>query len=134
MSHPREDELVAAARSAHGNAYAPYSQFHVGAAVLASSGVIYAGANVESASYPVGICAERSAIAAAASAGERRIEAVAIVTDTDDPVCPCGMCRQMIREFAEDCPIILSTKTDSRTTHQLADLLPESFSHADLSS
>ena len=101
MSHPREDELVAAARSAHGNAYAPYSQFHVGAAVLASSGVIYAGANVESASYPVGICAERSAIAAAASAGERRIEAVAIVTDTDDPVCPCGMCRQMIRATLE---------------------------------
>jgi cytidine deaminase len=132
MSHPREDELVSAARAALARAYAPYSDFQVGAAVLGESGTIYSGANVENASYPVGICAERVAIGTAVSAGERRIEAVAIVTDTDDPVCPCGMCRQTIREFADDLPIILSTRDDTRHRHTLASLLPQSFSPKDL--
>ena len=132
MSHPREEELLTAARVAHDNASAPYSKFRVGAAVLAASGTIYAGANVENASYPIGICAERSAIAAAASAGERALEAVAIFTDTETPVCPCGMCRQMIREFAQDLPIILASRDDSRRYHTLAALLPESFSGDDL--
>jgi cytidine deaminase len=132
MSHPREDELVAAARAALANAYAPYSDFRVGAAVLGESGTIYGGCNVENASYPVGICAERTAIGTAVSAGERRIEAVAIATETDAPVCPCGMCRQAIREFADDLPIVLATRDDTRHHHTLGSLLPESFSPKDL--
>ena len=132
MTHPREDELVEAARSVMEKAYAPYSQFAVGAAVLGATGKIYAGANVESASYPVGLCAERSAIATAVAAGERQLVAVAIATDTEHPVSPCGMCRQMIREFAEDLPIVLSTRTGLRSRHTLAELLPESFSPRDL--
>ena len=132
MTHAREDELVEAARRVMERAYAPYSQFRVGAAVLGGTGQIYAGANVENASYPVGLCAERSAIATAVSAGERTLLAVAIATDTDDPVCPCGMCRQMIREFAEDLPIVLSTRADERHRHTLSALLPHSFSPRDL--
>ena len=132
MTHPREDELVEAARSVMERAYAPYSQFRVGAAVLGASGQIYAGANVENASYPVGLCAERSAIATAVAAGERSLLAVAIATETDEPVCPCGMCRQMIREFAEDLPIVLSTRADVRQRHTLSALLPHSFSPQDL--
>jgi cytidine deaminase len=132
MTHAREDELVSAARRVMEQAYAPYSQFRVGAAVLGESGQIYAGANVENASYPVGLCAERSAIAAAVAGGERALLAVAIATETDDPVCPCGMCRQMIREFAEDLPIVLSTRVDERARHTLAALLPHSFSPRDL--
>jgi cytidine deaminase len=132
MTHLREDELVEAARRVMERAYAPYSQFRVGAAVLGATGQIYAGANVENASYPVGLCAERSAIATAVSAGERTLLAVAIATDTDEPVCPCGMCRQMIREFAEDLPIVLSTRADERHRHTLSGLLPHSFSPRDL--
>lgn len=132
MTPAREDELVAAARRVMEHAYAPYSQFRVGAAVLGGSGKVYGGANVENASYPVGLCAERSAICAAVAGGERELLAVAIVTETEGPVSPCGMCRQMIREFAEDLPIVLSTKVDERSRHTLAELLPHSFSPRDL--
>ncbi len=134
MSREAEDELVEAARSVLANAYAPYSNFRVAAAVRGGSGRVYAGVNVENASYPVGLCAERSAIAAAVAAGENALTCVAIATDTEHPVCPCGMCRQMIREFAEDLPIVLSARGDRRSRHTLAALLPESFSPSDLDS
>ena len=95
------DALEAAARAAQARAYAPYSGFRVGAAVLAD-GVIFDGANVENASYGLAICAERTAIAAAVLAGHRRIEAVAVITDATPPSSPCGMCRQTMREFTPD--------------------------------
>ena len=94
------DDLFAAAVAAQANAYAPYSRFKVGAAVLTPSGRIFAGCNVENAAYPQGSCAEAGAIAAMALGGERRIEAVAVVGDGDALVTPCGGCRQRIREFA----------------------------------
>lgn len=93
-------ELLRVAENARGNAYAPYSNFRVGAAVKGGSGAIYAGCNVENASYGLTICAERAAICAAVSAGETRVEIVAIVGGDEKPARPCGACRQFIAEFS----------------------------------
>lgn len=123
------DQLVAAAREAREHAYAPYSNFTVGAAVLGESGHIYAGCNVENASFGLTICAERNAIAAMVAAGERSLRALAVVTGMAQPVPPCGACRQVIAEFADDCPVYLVSAapgTLARTT-TLAKLLPEGF-------
>ncbi|CAA9364133.1 MAG: Cytidine deaminase, partial [uncultured Chloroflexia bacterium] len=90
-----EDTLLEAAREVRERAYAPYSNFFVGAAVLCSSGKVYAGCNVENAAYPVGICAERSALSAAIAAGERDVVRLVVVADSPRPVSPCGMCRQV---------------------------------------
>ena len=127
MKIANEDALVEAAWQVRSRAYAPYSGFRVGAAVLMASGKVYVGANVENASYPVGICAERSALAAAASAGERHLEAIALVADTDRVVGPCGMCRQTIREFGTDVAVVVSIRNDARTRFSIEDLLPSSF-------
>ena len=108
------------------NAYAPYSDFRVGAAVRAGER-IYTGANVENASYGLTICAERAAVFAAVAAGERRIEAVAIVTDTPEPTPPCGACRQVLREFGLRIPIVSVTVGGRRAEYTLDELLPESF-------
>ena len=104
-------------------AYAPYSHFRVGAAVLAESGKIYGGANVENASYGVTMCAERSAIFAAVNAGERKLTAIA-VTET-----PCGVCRQVMREFCDSkaFKVIVGKSTDDFKVFTLDELLPESF-------
>ena len=122
--------LVSSALAARGKAYAPYSRFAVGAAVLAASGEIYCGANVENASYPAGICAERSAISAAISAGETEFSAIAITggdeeeTDAKTPCCPCGICRQVLSEFCPpEFPVILADGV-----YLLGGLLPHSFS------
>lgn len=120
------NDLVAAAAAARECAYAPYSRFLVGAAVL-TGGRIFGGCNVENASYGLTICAERSAAFAAVSAGERRIDAVAIVTDTERPTPPCGACRQVLREFGPDMTVVSATVSGLRTTHKLSDLLPDSF-------
>ncbi len=128
-----EARLVEAAWAVRVHAYAPYSRFKVGAAVLAESGQIYSGANVENASFPAGCCAERSAVAAAASAGERRLIGLAVATDTDKPVTLCGLCRQTVREFARDLPVILSFAGGrGRAETTLAILLPNSFGPEDL--
>ncbi len=117
------DALKNAAQSALENAYSPYSGFPVGAAVLAN-GRIFIGCNVENASYPVGICAERSALAAAISAGCRKIEAVVIVANK--PITPCGMCRQALAEFNPEVPILMvSEQMEAQAT--LGQLLPEPF-------
>ena len=98
--------LIAAARSARAQAYAPYSRFAVGAALLDEQGRIHAGCNVENAAYPQSQCAEASAIAHLVLAGGRRIVAVAVVGVASQPVTPCGGCRQRLREFAgDDCPV-----------------------------
>jgi cytidine deaminase len=127
MTDEPRDPLVDAAREAMAHAYAPYSGFRVGAAVRAASGAVYAGCNVENASYPVSLCAERSAVAAAISAGERVLEAVAIVTSGDAPCPPCGMCRQALNEFGPDIEVVLAPADGPRVVLRLADLLPCAF-------
>lgn len=124
----RNDELIAAARAARASAYAPYSKFAVGAAVLDEQGRIHAGCNVENAAYPQGWCAEASAIAAMVMAGGRRILGVAVCGVAQDPVTPCGGCRQKLREFADDaCPIWVADLSGLRATYSLGSLLPHSF-------
>ncbi|MHB8875117.1 MAG: cytidine deaminase [Myxococcaceae bacterium] len=124
-------ELFAAAGAARLKAYAPYSEFAVGAAVLCDDGTIIAGCNVENASYGLAVCAERSAIARMVLEGKRRLRAVAIVVDTPRPTPPCGMCRQVMREFGgEEVPVRcrnLRGKEDRRT---LGELLPYAFTRA----
>lgn len=122
--------LEEAACAARERAYAPYSHFTVGAAVLGGSGAVYSGVNVENASYGLTICAERSAISSAVLAGERDIRAVAVCTENG--VTPCGACRQVIREFAADCPIYVLDANGNRRQTSLAALLPQSFGKRDL--
>lgn len=115
------------------NSYAPYSNFNVSAAVLAASGKIYTGVNVENASYPAGICAERNAIFHAVSCGEKEISAIAIVGGKnytiDDYCYPCGICRQVMREFCapEHMRVIVAKTIDDYKELSLAELLPLSF-------
>jgi cytidine deaminase len=118
--------LVEAAFAARENAHAPYSGFTVGAAVLDADGNVHVGCNVENASYGLSVCAERHAIAAAVAAGQDRIEALAVVTDTDPPVSPCGACRQVLVEFG-DFPVILANRGGERLQTTVGDLLPDAF-------
>lgn len=107
------------------NAYAPYSNFRVGAALLDDEGTVHKGANVENASYGLALCAERSAIASAVAMGKRRFVAIAIVTGADEPASPCGMCRQVLAELAPSIPVrsytlggaVLATDSDSLLPH-----------------
>lgn len=129
------NDLMNAARRAFERAYAPYSNFHVGAALRASSGTIYSGANVENAAYPLGNCAEASAIAAMVTAGDRVIEECLIVAEGDRLCTPCGGCRQRLAEFAGPAlQIHLCSSEAHRTTFTLGDLLPHSFSLSDVGS
>lgn len=121
------DELVRLAQEARARAYAPYSGFHVGAAVRAADGRIFTGANVENASYGLTVCAERSAVLAAVLAGARRITQVAVATGISPPAAPCGMCRQTISEFADECQIVLANEGGERRVVTLAALLPLRF-------
>ena len=132
MEKDKIRELISAAFSARETAYAPYSGFYVGAALLTEEGTIYSGANVENASFPVGICAERSAFSSAVSAGERHFAAIAIVggkKDKKTDFCfPCGMCRQFMAEFCkEDFEIILANSPDDYKLYNMGMLLPETF-------
>lgn len=124
-----ETQLMAAAIEAMGRAYAPYSQFPVGAAILDGSGLIHAGANVENAAYPVGNCAEASAIAAMVMAGGSRIAMIAVAGGDGNLLCtPCGACRQRIREFGDaETPVLVGGLDGLQRRFTLGDLLPESF-------
>ena len=120
--------LFEAAKAAQAKAYAPYSRFNVGAAILTPTGAIYAGCNVENAAYPQGACAEAGAISAMALAGERRIAEILVIGDGDALVTPCGGCRQRIREFAAlDSPIHIAGPEGVRASFTLDELLPHSF-------
>ena len=121
-----DDRLVAAANAARSRAYAPYSKFRVGAAVLAEDGTIFTGANIENASYPVSHCAERVAMHKAVSEGRRRLRAVAVVADGDQPAMPCGACRQVMAEFGVR-RVIVATPRGRRRVRTLRALLPEPF-------
>ena len=121
-------ELFAAAKAAQANAYAPYSRFHVGAALRTPSGEVYSGGNVENAAYPEGFCAETSAISAMVTAGERRIAEICVVADGAALCTPCGGCRQRIREFADAATIVhVAGPEGMRATFRLSALLPELF-------
>ena len=123
-----DDALFAAARSAMERAYAPYSEFSVGAAIRGADGGIYAGCNVENAAYPQGCCAEASAISAMVLAGERAIAEVCVIGAGPALVTPCGGCRQRLREFAADhVPIQLCGPDGLRKTVTLGELLPLAF-------
>jgi cytidine deaminase len=121
------EALIAAASAARANAYAPYSRFAVGAALLMEDGSIHAAANVENCIPALSVCAERNAMSAAASAGLRKPLAVAVVTDTSPPSRPCGLCRQTLAEFAEDLPILVVNPQGEREETSLSRLFPERF-------
>ena len=125
---PDVENLLERARAVQAHAHVPYSKFPVGAALRTASGAVFVGANVENAAYPEGMCAEASAIAAMASAGERVIDTIVTICDGEMLSTPCGGCRQKIREFATADTVIHAAGPDGvRTSYSMADLLPDSF-------
>ncbi len=126
------DALIQAAKDVRERAYAPYSCFAVGAALLTSSGEVFQGCNVENATYGLTMCAERSAIACAVAAGHRDIVAIAIVTATEGPASPCGMCRQTLVEFNPDMVVILTNLRGDTVETTASALLPGAFTGKDL--
>lgn len=123
--------LVKKALEAKEKAYAPYSGFRVGAALIAGSGKVYTGCNIECSSYSPTICAERTAISKAVSEGERQIVAIAVTGDSEWTY-PCGVCRQVIREFGKDAKVIVVKSEDEYKEYTLEELLPHSFGPEDL--
>lgn len=120
--------LMDAARAVRENAYAPYSQFKVGAALRSGSGAVFTGCNVENVAYPEGTCAEAGAIAAMVAAGETSLTEVVIIADSPTPVPPCGGCRQKLREFGEaDTRVTMATIAGTVEVMTLAELLPGAF-------
>jgi cytidine deaminase len=129
---PRESELTARARAVQARAYAPYSNFLVGAALLCDDGTIIEGCNVENASYPAGTCAERVALGAAVAQGHRSFVAVAIATDAPTGTPPCGICRQALAEFAPGIAIAAVARDGTVTRWSLDALLPHPFTPTSL--
>jgi cytidine deaminase len=122
-----EARLHAVAAEAMAQAYAPYSRFRVGVALLGADGGIDRGCNVENAASPSGICAERSAVAAAVARGVREFDAIVIVTEAETPTPPCGMCRQVLMEFAPRLAVYSRTRGGASARWMMSDLLPEAF-------
>jgi cytidine deaminase len=120
------------AEAAMEQAYAPYSRFRVGAALLASNGTVVEGCNVENASYPAGSCAERVAVGAAVARGLREFEALVIVTEAEIPTPPCGICRQVLMEFAPDLPVLSVTRSGAEARWKMSELLPHAFTPTSL--
>lgn len=126
------DPLVAAATAARERAFAPYSEFRVGAALEAADGTIFAGCNVESASYGLTLCAERVALVKGVSEGHARFVRVAVVTDVPTLTPPCGACRQLLWEFAPDADVILANLAGRVAHYRMTDLLPFGFDASQL--
>jgi len=132
LAHAVRRKLEKAARTAAAASYSPYSKFRVGAALLAGSGKVYAGCNVENASYGLCNCAERTAIFTAAAAGERDVVAIAVYTPTPTATMPCGACRQVINEFGPGALVISVCDSAERIETTLDALLPAAFGPRDL--
>lgn len=126
------DALTEGAIAAKGRAYAPYSGFHVGAAVAGEDGRVFTGCNVENAASPVTLCAERVAVGAAVAAGVRRLARLVVATDAEPPSAPCGACRQVLSEFANDDLLIEAVGPRGRRQWTLGQLLPDRFGAKDL--
>ena len=124
---PLGDALQARAAQAMAQAYAPYSAFRVGAALLAEDGLIDHGCNVENAAYPAGICAERAAVAAAVARGARRFEVIVIMTEAEAPTPPWWVCRQVLVEFAPALAVYSTTRGGASARWTMSELLPEAF-------
>ena len=122
-----EQGLIQAATKARERAHAPYSKFKVGAALMTKGGNIYTGCNLENASYGASVCAERNAVASAVAAGDKDFTLLAIVTSTTPPAAPCGLCRQVLVEFCDDLPIILTNPEGEIVRTTLKDLQPLPF-------
>ena len=131
MKTSKIEELISLAKKARSNAYAPYSKFYVGAALLTKNGKIFTGSNIENASYGATVCAERVAIFKAVSEGEREFESIAIYTNADKLSFPCGICRQVMIEFSIDLIIILSNEKE-KEIYTLKEILPYPFTNEDL--
>jgi cytidine deaminase len=127
------DELIEEARRAQQQAYAPYSNFKVGAALVGASGTVYIGCNVENASFGMTMCAEQGAISAAVVAGEQKFKRMALVTDSANPESPCGACRQALNEFAPDLEIVSVGNSGAQQRWTMAELLPMAFTPKSLS-
>jgi cytidine deaminase len=130
MTEWSREKLVAQAGEARQRAYAPYSGYRVGAALLTKSGRIYTGCNVENAVYPLCTCAERVAVVKAVSEGEQEFDALAVVTENGGA--PCGSCRQTLREFGEDIVVLIADAAGAYRETTVAELLPDSFGANDL--
>ena len=126
MKNERKD-LIEAAKKARENAFAPFSNFKVGAALETADGKVYAGCNIENASYGLTVCAERVAIWKALSEGERAFSQIVVAADTDELTPPCGACRQIIWEFCGDIPVTLTNLRDKSETVKMSELLPRAF-------
>jgi cytidine deaminase len=132
LTDEKQQELIKAANQVRTKAYAPYSNYQVGAALLTKTGKVFLGVNVENAAYPVTICAERSAVVSAVSAGERDFEAIAVATRNGGT--PCGSCRQVLSEFGLDIEVLLvDEKGDLIQQNTVGELLPGAFQPHDLS-
>jgi cytidine deaminase len=129
---PEYDALITAATKVRENAHAKFSNFKVGAALRTSSGKIYSGCNIENATYGLTLCAERTAIFKAVSEGERKFDAIAVVTDADTLTPPCGACRQIIWEFCGDVPVILANLKGKTETFRMSQLFPKPFDSSNL--
>ncbi len=123
----RENELIEKAKRARLKAYAPYSNFKVGAALLTETGKVYTGANVENSTFGLTVCAERVAVFKAVNRGEKKFSKIVVVADKDPPITPCGACRQVLSEFAEDLKIVCANLQGKVERYSLKELLPEAF-------
>jgi cytidine deaminase len=133
MSETNDSELLRQAWDVLENSYSPYSKMRVGAVLRARDGQVFAGCNVENASFGLTVCAERSAISAAVGLGVREFESIAIVSDGKAPLMPCGACRQVLLEFAPELRVLVESRDGERVETTLQALLPSSFRPGDLS-